>query len=140
MSEQKATNLYAAFETSKTVEKEGVYIKYGEKTKIRIARAGGSNTAFSLRYEVLMRPYRRLAQTNHMDKEVQAEIMRQLYAETVVRGWEGVNDRAGNELIFSVANCIQLFTDLPDLFDDVVNHSLNSALFREEIREEDAKN
>jgi len=134
------TNLYSAFATSKEVEKEGVIIKYGEATSIRIARAGGSNTAFSLRYEVLMRPYRRLAQTGQMDKEVQAEIMRQLYAETVVRGWKGVADREGSVLDFSVANCVQLFKDLPDLFDDIVNHSLNASLFREEVREEDSKN
>lgn len=140
MSEKPITNLYAAFATSTDVEKEGVVIKYGENTSIRIARAGGSNSAFSLRYEVLMRPYRRLAQTGQMDKEVQAEIMRRLYAETVVRNWEGVTDREGNVLIFSVDNCIQLFKDLPDLFDDVVNHSLNAALYREEIREEDSKN
>lgn len=140
MSEKPVTNLYAAFATSKDVEQEGVIIKYGENTSIRIARAGGSNSAFSLRYEVLMRPHRRLAQTGQMDKEVQAEIMRQLYAETVVRSWEGVTDRDGNELAFSVANCVQLFKDLPDLFDDIVNHSLNATLYREEIREEDAKN
>lgn len=137
---KKKSSLYSSFATNKGVEKEGVIIKYGEDTSIRIARAGGSNTAFSRRYEVLMRPYRRLVQTGQMDQEVQAEVMRQLYAETVVRGWEGVTDQNGNDLPFTVENCVKLFKDLPDLFDDIVTHSLNAALYREEIREADSKN
>lgn len=134
------TNLYAAFATNKSIETDGVVVKYGPKTSVRIARAGGSNTAFSKRYEALMRPYKRLAQTGQMDAEVSADIMRRLYAETVVKDWEGVTNREGVELDFTVDNAMALFKDLPDLFDDLVSHSMNATLYREEVREADSKN
>jgi len=140
MNDNKKVNLYTAFATNKDVEQDGVIVKYGDGISFRIARAGGSNSAFSKRYEVLMRPYRRLVQAGQMDTEVQADIMRQLYAETVVRSWEGVTDRDGNALQFSVDNCKKVFADLPDLFDDIVSHSMNASLYREELREADAKN
>lgn len=133
------------FATDQTVEKEGIWLKYGandlgEPLEIRIARAGGANKVFASRHEVLTKPYRRLIQADQMDKVVMEGIMRQLYAETVVRDWRGVIDEEGNEIAFSVDAVVEQFELYPELFSDIVDNSMKVALYREEIREADAKN
>jgi hypothetical protein len=133
------------FATNKPTEVEGIWITYGPNSKgdpleIRIARAGGANKGFALRHEVLTKPYRRLIQADQMDKDVMEGIMRKLYAETVVKAWRGVLDDDGNEIPFSVEAVVEQFEAYPDLFADVVDNSMKTALYRDEVREADAKN
>ena len=66
--------------------------------------------------------------------------MREVYAETIVLGWDNVQDAEGNDLAFSKENVIKLFTDLPELFEDVQNAASTQALFRQETLEQEAKN
>lgn len=63
-----------------------------------------------------------------------------MYAETIVLGWENVEDADGNPLAFNTANAIKLFTDLPDLFRDIQEQSQRSALFRAELLERESGN
>lgn len=128
------------FSTNKDVEKEGIWLTYGEGLEVRIARAGGSNKTFAARYDVLTKPYRRLIQMEVQDKEVMEGLMRRLYAETVVKDWKGVTDENGNEVSFSVEACVEQFEKYPDLFADVVDNSTKIANYRDEVREADAKN
>lgn len=142
----KGVNLFTSFNTNKSLEAEGVPVHFGlnakgEMTTITVRRAGGSNTAFTKRYEALTKPYRRQIQLNMMDQSVLKDIMCRLYAETVVSGWSGVLDRNNeNEVPFSVDACIDLFKNADEVFGEVVDVSTNAAVYRDEIREEDAKN
>jgi hypothetical protein len=131
--------LYEDFATNPDIEKDGVVLEYGN-ARIRIARAGGNNTRFSKRFEVAMRPYRRQLKSGTMDEDTAARLMREVYADTVILGWEGVTGRDKAPLAFTRENVLQVLTDLPDLFADIQEMSNKVALFREEIREDDAKN
>lgn len=138
-------SLYSQFKTDPSVEKDGILVQYGNNSKglliqIRIARAGGNNVGFAKAYEQKTKPYRRQIQNDTMDPKVAERIILEVYAETVVLGWEGVEDEEGNDLPFNKENCIKLFTDLPDLFRDLQAVSQSIAAFRSEIREADAKN
>jgi hypothetical protein len=75
-----------------------------------------------------------------MDEDTAARLMREVYADTVILGWEGVTGRDKAPLAFTRENVLQVLTDLPDLFADIQEMSNKVALFREEIREDDAKN
>lgn len=138
-------SLYKSFKTDANLEKSGIELEYGENSKgqpilIRIARAGGANSAYNKRLEVLTKPYRRQIQTETIDNKVLEKIVAQAFAETVVLGWEGVEDEADNELAFSVDNVVKLFNDLPDLYKDIQEQAQKTALFRQEILEADSKN
>lgn len=150
-------SLYSQFKTDTKLEKDGILLEYGENSKgkpicIRIARAGGSNERFNKRLEAASKPYRRQIQTETIATETIAKMIRQVYAETVVLGWENVElivkDNDGNpvepeqyeERMFTVPNCLELFNDLPDLFLDIQEQAQRAALFRTEIREADAGN
>lgn len=138
-------SLYSQFQTDPKIEKEGILLEYGETDDgkpicIRIARAGGANKAFEKRMEAETKPIRRQLQNETANNAQLLKILRKVYAETVVLGWENVQDPAGKPIEFSVENCIKLFEDLPDLFGDVQEQSRRAALFRAQAREADAKN
>ena len=137
--------LYAAFETDKKVEQEGLVLDFGNNSKglpmqLRIRRAGGSNTQFAKVLEFKMRPVKRQADAGMLPPERQEAILREVYAESVVLDMVNFEDREGNDISFSQANVIKVFSDLPDLFRDVVEQSQKSALFRQEVRESEAGN
>lgn len=138
-------SLYAKFETDRSLEKQGITLDYGPNSKgkpieIKIARAGGSNDAYLKRMEAKAKPHRRQIQHETIERTQLENIVKEVYAETVVLGWSGVEDRAGKEMVFSKENCLKLFNDLPDLYADIQEQAQSAALFRISVREEDAKN
>ena len=148
-------NLYQQFKTSGNLEREGILLEYGNNSQgvpicSRIARAGGSNERFNKRLEAIVKPYRRQIQTETIATEQVTKLMRRVYAETVVLGWENVElmdknpdgSPAGtySPREFSVDACLELFEDLPDLYSDIVEQAQRAALFRDVIREADSGN
>lgn len=133
-------SIYKKFQTNSKHETEGVILDYGDGTKIRIARAGGANKDYVTALEKLTRKHRRQIQLDVLPSDVSIRLVHELYADTVVLGWEGVTDPEGNPIEFSRENCLKLFQDLPDLFKDILAEANNLALFRAEILEADSKN
>jgi len=133
-------SLYKKFKTSETHEQDGIWLDYGESGAIKIARAGGANVRYVKRIEKLQKKYKRQIQLDIMDDADNVKIMREAYADTVVLDWKGVTNEDDEPMEFNKQNCIKLFTDLPDLFLDVVTQATNVALFKEHLDEETAKN
>ena len=138
-------SLYAQFKTDKNVEKTGIILEYGFNSKkqpiqIRIARAGGANEHYSKLLEAKIKPYRRQIQNETLDNAIAEKITKEVYAQSVILGWENVEDEKGNPIEFNVDNCVKLLTDLPDLWSDIQAQSTRAALFRADILEADAKN
>lgn len=138
-------SLYKQFATDKNLEKNGIELQY-DKVVFRIARAGGSNERYSKVLEAKCKPYRRQIQTETITPETMERIMREVYAETVVLGWEGVdfeetdNGPAIEDAPFTRDNCIRLFEDLPELFNDIQIQAGKAALFKREVLEATAGN
>lgn len=133
-------SVYDQFGTSEAVEKEGVWLEYENGVRIRVARAGGSNRRYLKAVERRFRTYRRRIQTGTMAVEAVTKILVEIFADTVILGWESVTDRDGNPIPFTRENCIRVMTDLPALFDDVQQQAANYELFLENILEDDAGN
>lgn len=138
-------SLYKQFETDTSIEKTGILLEYGKNSKgqpiaIRIARAGGANDAYLKRIEARAKPHRRSIQNETIERALLEGIVKEVFAETVVLGWENVEDRDGNPMQFSKENCLKLFQDLPDLFADIQEQAGRAVLFRKEIQEASAKN
>lgn len=139
-------SLYNAYETDRSAEVDGVHLEVGTDSKgristIRVRRAGGANQQFAKVFEFKSKPYRRLMEIpGALDPAVQERIMREVYAESVVVGWENIEDRDGNPMEFSKDNVLRLFTDLPDLFRTIMKESQDMALFRKVTAESEAKN
>jgi hypothetical protein len=141
-----AQSPYALFGTDQNMEKKGIVLDYGGFS-IRIARAGGSNKSFAKALELKLKPYRRAMQTDTMDEAVADKLMKEAYAEQVVLGWastaygEGkIPGKDGQAVAFTKEACIQLFSDLPDLYADIREQAQRAVLFKSEETELDAKN
>jgi len=134
------TSIYDTFETDDAKEKSGIWLEFGIDTRICIARAGGANSRFAKVLEAKSRPYRRLIEQNALDPKVADKMLVDTLAETVVLGWEGVRDREGVDIAFSVANVKALFTELPDLFVAIRESAMQASNFRRQDIEDDAGN
>lgn len=133
-------NIYSKFATDKNLEQAGIVLDFGDGVEFKIARAGGSNVRFEKAVAQKMRKFELQRKHDNLDPEQMRTVFREVLAETVVLGWKGVTDREGNELPFTRENCIKLFTDLPDLLDEVLEQSRKSTLFKQELLEDEAKN
>lgn len=133
-------SLYDLYSTDADLERGGVILNYGEGVRIKIARAGGANVDFAKTLERLMRPYRKRLDTGTLDEKVATDVFIRVFAESVVKDWEGVTDREGNTLPFNTDNCVKLFKDLPDLFADVREAATSVSNFRDKEVEDDVKN
>lgn len=131
---------YDLFKTSAQAEKEiGIDLDYGA-FKIRIARAGGANREFIKCLTRKRKPYRNLIDNDAMDSALADKIMAEVFAETIILGWDGVTDEKGKALPFTRENCIKLLIDLPDLLQDIQVQASTAANFREKELAADAKN
>lgn len=144
--------LYQNFATDPELEKNGIDIQYGVTQReingemqevpviFTIARAGGANSRFDKVFEHKTKPYKRMIQTDTLDPEIGKRIMRETVTETIVLGWQNVQNRAGEFLDFNKSNVLATLEQLNDLFLDIQRQANNAALFRATVVEEDVKN
>lgn len=132
-------SIYKQFKTDEKLEKEGIELNY-DGVIFRIARAGMNNLPYQRAMERLTKPYRRAIQNNQMSGDKLLDIIKQVYAETIILGWEGVKDENDQPLEFNKENCLKVLRDLPELFLDIKSQAENHTLFLADIREAEAKN
>lgn len=141
------------FATNKTKEVEGVEIAVGindhnkEPIYITVSRMSRSNKRYTKALEEATRVHSASIANETLDNELGNEILRRVFAETVLLGWRNLpkseltgDDEDTEELPFSAENAIALFNELPDLYDDWEGRAKKSATFRDAEREKMAKN
>ena len=130
-------NLYKQFKTDRNKETgEGITLNYGD-AKIIIHRAGGANSEYRKKHNANLREFGREIDNGTFTPEEDAQVMAELYADTVIKGWEGVADENGKPLPFNRENVVKLMTDLPELFNDIKSAATTVALFKQKQIEED---
>lgn len=142
-------SLYGQFKTDPNVERNGVIIDYGI-FRVTVARAGGANKKFAKLLEARTKPFKRAIQTETMDPDQALNILRRVYAETIILNWEtNVNDKFkvgieaedGSKLLpFNADNVELTLKNLPDIFMDLQEQAGKMALFLATIREENEEN
>jgi len=132
-------SVYGSFLTNKAEEEKGKWHEFGA-VRIRIARAGGGNKRFSKLLEAKTRPYQRAIKTETMDNAVAERIMREVFAETIVTGWQTkVNDKWEDVVLFldgttaptTPQAVVRAFEDIPELFIEVQDIAGKVSAFRD---------
>lgn len=145
---RRMSNLYEQFKTDEQLEKTGVEVDYGE-FKVTLARAGGANKKFAKLLEAKTKPFKRAIQTETMDAQKALDILREVYSEAVILKWEtkvdgkwktGIETEDGEIIPSTPKNINETLAKLPDLFAEIQDQAGKSAIYRQTIREEDAKN
>lgn len=137
------------FATDKALEQKGIVLDYGD-VRVRIARAGGANQKFARILDAKTRPVRRAIAAGSLDEERGSLLLMEVFAETVVLGWEtrdtegvfhpGISPEdageSGEDLLpVTPANVVKVFQHLPDFFLELRQQAQASALFRAEVNE-----
>lgn len=140
-------SLFKQFGTNKNLERTGITVRYDdddapegvESPEFTVARAGGSNIAYQKALDREMKPLRRALVANTVSMETLNRLQRKVFIETCLLGWKHVRDAAGKLIEFSKEAAEKLFTELPELYDDLTRQASTVSLFQIDV-EADAKN
>jgi len=128
------SNLYADYETDLEKEKEGTWVDLSDDRKVLLARWMNDNHRSSI--QTAYAPYNKIAASGRPVPEATARKLNiRCMAESIVLGWDGPGwtDRAGKPLPYSRENCIQVLTDLKDLYDQLSGMAQQVDLFKKEV-------
>lgn len=149
-----AMSLRKAFKTDRALEIDGVTLPVGindhnkKAITITISRMSPTNKRYSKALEEATRPHETSLQTGTMDNELGRQVLQQVFAETILIGWDNLpkSDLTGDDaddgefLEFTPANAIALFEELPDLYNDWEGKAQKASTFRAKERDKNAGN
>lgn len=135
-------SLYESYLTNQSLERDGVYLDYSHLNfKVKIARAGGSNSKFLKEWERVMRPYQKAVANKTMDIKILENLLADTFAKTVILGWEtkvdgewkvGIEGPKGELLPYTVENVAKTLKTLPELFTDIRDAATDYTVFQQE--------
>lgn len=124
-------------------------LDYGDFT-ISIKHGGAGNKTFANAAQLQLKQFERRdallekgALSDDAIKKLEQDkqdLLISLYADHIVIGWDNVKDKDGNQMEFNKDNIKKLFSDLPALFQDVIQQAMDISNFREQELETDSKN
>ena len=148
-------SMYDQLQTDSALETKGIEVNYGS-FRVTLARAGGANKKYEKLLDAKSKPHRRAMKTETMDNDVAIEIMREVYADSIILHWESKNAKGEWEVgieakpkkvgdpvklvRFSHDNVIQAMIDLPELLAWFKEDAEKLALYLVQYQEEDIKN
>lgn len=154
-------SMYKQLKTDPSLEKKGVEVNYGT-FRVTLARAGGANKTYERLLEVRTQPHRRAMKTETMDNVVALDIMRGIYADSIILHWESKNTEGDWEvgveapppmvdgvpnmdapieiLPYNRENVVGAMETLPELLMWFQEDANKLALYRVQYLEEDSKN
>lgn len=128
-------NIYKQFETDKNAEINGVKTYFGDCI-FYIARAGGANKNYTAK---MMK--KALDTKNSKVSEINIkDFVLDVYAETILVGWENVLDENDKELPYSKENAKKILSELDDIYEEVIKIATTAANYNKAALEEVVKN
>lgn len=141
------SGLFKQYKTNSAKEVEGVKVEFleaqnddGTIPTFIIARTGSSNKAYSKAVENATRPYRRQIELKTLKNEVAEKLMLPVFVDTVLKGWQNVQNESGERIEYSRDAAIKLMEDLPDVYQRLQEEAGTLSNFLEQAVEEEAKN
>lgn len=130
------------FATNKEAEQKGVWLTYG-KVKFLVARAGGSNDAFSEALAKVMKPNARRFKIGSIKAKEVNEIAMGPFVDHCLLDWKNVvrrTDKGPEQLPYSRENAIKLLTDIPELYTQLMEDAQSLSTFAPEDVSDITKN
>jgi len=136
-------SLFKTFETDEKKETEGVEVEGPPNDDSTVpvfvlASMGRANKKYAKALDKATKPFRGNLQS--MGNDFAEKIFMEIFVSCVLKDWRNVQDRDGSTITFSEPNAIELFKKLPRLYDFLQTYAQSSELFKDEAREEEAKN
>ncbi len=139
-------SLKSQYQSEQKAEADGVWNDFGA-FRVRLARAGGTNSAYKLALERRVKPLQR--RLNSLTNDESETIMRELLVDHCIKGWQtrvddtwqdGIEFEAGQLLDVTRDNLLTVLKQLPDLERELQQCSQDQAAYRQELLEAAAGN
>ena len=138
-----AFNIYKEYETDQTAEVEGIKYELRDGVHLLLARAGGANIDGRRAIERALSPFKghggNPATGKPADSPAGQAALAAVVAKHIILGWDGIADKDGKKITYSVANATKLLNDLPELTNEITAVAMDMRNFQREAIEEDAK-
>ena len=121
------------------LQKDGIDLAFGNGRFITVTRTGSTNRKYKTVLSRVFRPYTSATGVMTATDEEATHLLKEVYAESVVVGWRGFKDAEDKEIPFNKSNCIELFTDAPELFDVVQSEAAKFSNFAQREVEQAGK-
>ena len=132
-------SVYRLWGTSSDLEVNGFTLDYGNGIKFELARAGGRNTLYDKKLKEHAMKYKRSSKLG-LDPKTSRKIAILTFVDAVLKNWSGVTHKDSSEAIeYTREHAINLFYDLPDLFNDLCLEAVKIQNFQEEVIEAEKK-
>lgn len=118
--------------------KQGIVLDFGDGVKITGLRAGGSNFKYLTTFQEAIAPYRRGRGVRKLTPEEDRRLLREVYVDSVIIGWEGVSSD-GVPVPFTRDNVLTFLETFDEVFSEIVDKLSNSMLFLDQQKEEDSE-
>lgn len=119
-------------------ETEGVRVHLGEGLYVVVGRVNSPRFVEAMRKH--SGPYKFEMDRNTLSEDVAQKILVKVYAETILLGWENMQDEAGQDIPYSREAARKAMEDYPEFFNMVKDAASRMELFRSAERAEAAKN
>jgi hypothetical protein len=138
-------SLYSEFKLSEEKLQQGTKVVFspnddGTVPTFILGYMSNSNQRYTKCLERESKPHQRLIELKRLPAETDAAIMRRVFCQTILLGWENVQDVNGKPFVYTLENAIKLLTDLPELFTQLKIEASNRSRFLEAELEDEAKN
>lgn len=124
------SNLDKHFKQNNDLEKDGVWFEFGTGVKFLVRRFGGSNPEVKKSMTKYYKPVARLVEKNLLEPDKEKKVMAKAFIESCLINWEGV-EIDGELKPYSFEAAVELFTNLPELLDTLVDCAQDSENYKE---------
>lgn len=128
----------ASLKTDETAEQEGVLFDYYGGSKLRIARSNNKR-AEALRRKLIRDNAMLLDTDDDKNADLYLKWDCQVLAETILLGWEGIEDEEGNPVEATLENRLKAVSEFKDFREDVLRMSGLRDRYKAERNKKDAE-
>lgn len=133
-----ALDLFALFDTNRESEEDGIWIDMNGTTKLKI-RAFNAKAVVDLR-DKLTKPFQTMIRAGlEIPEDKNEEIGLKVIAGAILADWEGI-EIDGTEIPYDADAAFMLLQKLPKFANFIAQNAMNTANFRDEVREDAVKN
>lgn len=118
---------------------EGVRVEYDDGRAFVLHRAGGANKKFARVMQAKTKPHTRKIQAGTMPDSVADRLLAEVYAESVIIGWDGIT-AGGKPVPFNTDNVVAFLLAKPEVFTAIQRDAQDLSVFRRAENEAAAKN
>lgn len=128
----------SGFKTDPVRETEGVWFDLRDGLRVLVARM--RNERHKQRIRELMRPHLQGARRGQLAIEIVEKMNLQAMSETVILGWENLEEDDGSPILYSSGKALELMKEYPEFAEIVSEFAGDIENYREEIRADAEEN